>query len=193
MKLHRTHFCFHVSSNARSGLLVPLMLVVATMARAQSSDNELLPQNRPTIILQDNERNPFGQRTVQQTVVEQVETEESRLRAFLQNLPISGVSDKEGSFKILLGSISVEKGGSLPSLISGQNEKIYVREVTAENIELGFVEKDGSSETRLINLPVNVKAEVRYLMETQTSGKKGKAVQGPGLQGVVKNAPPQPK
>ncbi len=178
---------------ARGVVLVLFVFNGMPVLLGQSTDKELLPQNRSAVILQENERNPFGQRTVQQAVVEQVETEESRLRAFLQNLPVSGISSKGAAYKVLLGSIAIEKGGSLPPLIPGQTERIYIRDITADSIELGFVEKDGTSEARLVNIPVSVKAEVRYLLETQTSGKKGKAAQEPTLQGVVKNAPPQPK
>jgi len=164
------------------------LLAIAAIARIAhaSTEADLLPESRTTIIVQASERNPFGVRNVvQQLEVEHVETEESRLRALLQKMRLGGLSGQEGSYSAMLGPLSLRPGETLRPLIAGQTEKIRVLSVARDRIELGFIEKDGTAETRTITLPVSVGAEVHYLLPSQTGSSDTKTKPGPDLGGVL--------
>jgi len=147
-------------------LLSVLWALNPTAALAEAS--ETLPESRVTIVVEETERNPFGQRlAAKPLVIEQAETEEARLRALLSTMRVAGVSTGEGTAKALIGPVVAVVGRPLPALVAGQRESLRVLSVTEEKIELGFVEKDGTAETRTMSLPVKVQAEVRFKLPGQ--------------------------
>lgn len=142
----------------------------------------LLPDDKKPVILEVDERNPFAIHTPKAgpAVFAPKDTEETSLRALVSRLPISGITRSYGVTKVLLGSFMVEDGGSLPLLIPRQTESLKVIAVSEKEVQLSFVEKDGSTGKRTIELPVDLSPSVRYQLKNKSSsgGGLGDAIMG---------------
>lgn len=123
----------------------------------------LMPDERVTIELRPNERNPFTQTTVQDRVgatPDDSASEEARLRRILRAVKIAGVSGSRGEFRALLGSIIVRPGDTLPPIIDNQSEVLRVVTVDEAMLTLAFVERDPTVDIRKIELPIAMKPVV---------------------------------
>ncbi len=143
-------------------LFVIFLLAGSLAVRGQEIG--ILPQQKAAMTVSQSERNPFGKkppRKVEQAKAP-VESEESKLREVISELPLAGIVEARGGVKVLLGSIAVQNNDLLPVLISGQTEQIRVVSVTPKEVVLGFVEADGTANTRKIRLNIDMTPEVRY-------------------------------
>lgn len=131
----------------------------------------LLPEDKQATVLVENERNPFGRRgpKTPTKTAEDTESEEARIRGVIGSMAAVGSGGNNGVYSALLGSMVVQPGRDLPPILTGQTEKVRVLRVEAEMIELGFVEKDLTTETRKITIPIRNKPEVRYSLGIKTA------------------------
>ncbi len=147
----------------------------------------LLPEDKTPVVVVEDERNPFGKRSakVATKVQEEVESEESKIRAVVGRLSLGGMTHGYGVVKVLVGSFTVAEGGMLPDVIPDQTEKVKVLSVSADKVELGFVDKDGSAETRKITLGFDLKPTVRFNLGIPPAAEP-KESGGAALNGVTK-------
>ncbi len=147
--------------------MLPLLLAGLPLFLQAESDSALLPDGRQKIELRPSERNPFAQQVVAETApttLQEGATEESRLRKILRAVKISGISGKPGHKQVLLGSIIIKPGDTLPPILKNQFERLVVVSVDDSNIVLAFGEKDTAVDARKIVLPIGIKPEVTQFM-----------------------------
>lgn len=131
--------------------------------------SDLLPDDKVPEQVQESERNPFARRgpATQTTVVEDRESEESRIRRVFERMAVSGFSDGEGQQGALVGILRLRQGGTVPAVLPNQTEKLRVDSITNEKVELVFLENEGVEENRKITLRYSLKPQVRYLLGSQ--------------------------
>lgn len=132
-----------------------------------SSDPSLLPDGRQRVELRPSERNPFAQQIapeVAPTTTQEGTTEDSRLRKIFRAMKIGGASGKAGEKRVLLGSLIVKPGDTLPPILNNQLEMLRVLSVDDSSIVLAFVEKDPAASARQIVLGYKLKPEVSRVM-----------------------------
>lgn len=123
----------------------------------------LLPEDKTPVLVAEDERNPFGKRAVKAAVVRtETESEETKIRGVIERLPLGGMTRGYGVVKVLIGPYIIAQGGILPDVIPGQTEKVRVLSVSEDKAELGFVDKDGTADTRKISLGIDLKPAVRF-------------------------------
>lgn len=141
-------------------LLCPLLL------RA-SNDPSLFPDGRQRAEMRPNERNPFAQQiTVEEAPANPQEgaSEEARLRRIFRAMKVGGVSGSADHQQVLLGSLIIKPGATLPPILKNQSEKLRVLSVGDGGVVLAFVERDPSLAARQIALPIGIKPEVTQMM-----------------------------
>jgi hypothetical protein len=128
-----------------------------------ANPNGPLPGERKGTKVTTNERNPFAPK-IQKTEVQSapVENEESRIRAILLRLPVSGVVESPNGHRLLLGPLVAETGRNLPQILPNQKEVLRVITISDRTVELAFVERDGSPGTRRIIKNFDVTPSVQY-------------------------------
>lgn len=178
--------------------LLYIAVFMAGYAAAYGQEIGILPQQKVSLAVSSSERNPFGKKPpkkVEQAKVP-VESEESKLREVISELPLAGVVEARGGVKVLLGSIAIQNNDMLPVLISGQTEQIRVISVTAKEVVLGFVDADGTANSRKVRLNIDLTPEVRYkLGGASSTASKDENKQESALGGVYRrndSAPANP-
>ncbi len=146
-----------------------LLALAATSLPGQAGIG-MLPQDKTPVIVVDSERNPFGKKKVEKAT-ENTITEESRIRAIFDSLPVRGVTGDPISGKVLLGSVFIEEGSEVPPVLPEQTEKLRVLEVREGTVVLGFLEKSGPAYSRKITLRVGLKPHVRFKLPTESTEK----------------------
>ena len=142
-------------------LLLPPLLLRAAI------DPSLYPDGRKKVEVRPAESIPFAQQIVQEAPAiapQEGATEEARLRRILKAMKIGGVSKGLGDKQVLLGSLILKPGKTLPPLLNNQIEVLRVLSVNDNTVVLEFVEKDPAVAARQLFLPFEIKAEVRQFM-----------------------------
>jgi hypothetical protein len=131
----------------------------------------LEPEERIPETVEEGERNPFGLLSVPapeeaEEVTIKVETEEMKIRRILGNMRVAGVSGQPGSYRVLLGSMQLREGDTLPRLFANQAERLRVEEITDRRIVLAFIERSPQKDLppRTIGLGVDLSPRVRSLL-----------------------------
>jgi len=160
--------------------ILPAFLFVILMATAGSGFSQnLLPQDKEIEILDEGERNPFGRRgpDPSRVVIEDTETEESRLQTENGRMEVSGFAEGPYGRSVLLGRQKIFPGDTLPSLLPRQTEVLRVHEIHTDRIELIFVEKQARATPRTITIRYNLDPKVRHLLATQVPLNREPAVE----------------
>lgn len=133
------------------------------------SGSDLLPEDKVPEQVQDAERNPFARRgpATATTVVEDRESEESRIRRAFERMNVSGTSTGEGQEGVLIGILRLREGMDVPAVIPNQTERLRVESVSNERVELVFLENEGVEQNRKITLRFSLKPQIRYLLGSQ--------------------------
>jgi len=164
--------------------LLILLIPVASVLAAPSSIG-LLPQEKTPETVAAGERNPFGaRRIVAQAPVLKASGDEAQIRAVIARLPLSGLTSGYGVIKVLLGPYTLEEGKIMPPVIPNQMERVRVVSINSKAVELGFVDKDGSADTRKMTLPIKLAPAVRIKIGFSPAAKEGESST---LDGVKKN------
>jgi hypothetical protein len=137
--------------------LTPAEQKAADMRIPELDRSAMEPERREPATVVEGERNPFGLVSLPPEEVEEVEqiaseTEEMRIRRILANMRISGVSGSPGSYRVVLGSMQLKDGDTLPKLFVDQAEVLRVQSIGDREIILAFEEKAPGLPARTIGL-----------------------------------------
>jgi len=141
----------------------------ADMRMPDLDRSALEPEMREPAKIEEGERNPFGLVTVPQEEAGaeqsiQAETEEMRLRRVLGNMRISGVSGSSGTYRVVLNSMHLKQGDTLPKLFADQAETLRVMSISDREVILSFAEKDPNIPPRTIGLSYDLKPRASALL-----------------------------
>jgi len=176
---------------ARSSVLFFFLILFFSLrdaAAQKAAQNVLMPTGRVPIVLQSGVRNPFGQVATAQepTAIEATETEESRLRRIISFLKVGGVSGSRDNRRVLLGSLILRPGDSLPPLIENQQEVLRVQSINGNSVVLSFVDKETGAEPRLFGIPIRIQTprvtQMLYGEAVENLGNFGKPARANVLQ-----------
>lgn len=117
-----------------------------------------LPGEKAPEVLQPRERNPFARREAKTDApaVEQ-ESEESKLRALIATMNVTGVVRGGDAPTVLLEDLILKPGHPIPALLEDQTEKLAVGRITEAQVEILFVEAEPTAEPRKIFIPIDLK------------------------------------
>ncbi len=128
----------------------------------------LHPERRLSSEVEFGERNPFG--VIKAPVVEEerieieeVETEEMKIRRVLANTRVSGVAGPPGARTVLLGSLVLRAGQPVPRLFANQAEVLRVAEITEREVKFVFLDRDASV-VRSFSVAINLEPRVSSLL-----------------------------
>jgi len=161
-------FLFGLSS-VPAQLLAPPDDEKAAAFRIPLLDRSALhPERRLSTEVEVGERNPFG--VIKPPVVEQerveieeVETEEMKIRRVLANTRVSGVAGPPGARTVLLGSLVLQTGQTVPRLFANQAEVLRVAEVTEREVKFVFQDRDASV-VRSFSVAIDLEPRVSSLL-----------------------------
>lgn len=143
------------------------------MALPALDRSALKPTSREEAEILPGERNPFG--LVSGAPAPQgapvAETAEQKLRRTLGSMRIGGLTGSPGSYRVLLGPMSLTEGDLLPRLFSTQAEVLRVEKITDKEVSLVFVEKDTNQPPRTVGLAIDLKPRVKSMMAGETFNK----------------------
>jgi hypothetical protein len=129
------------------------------------------PDARKPAKVDEAERNPFGRVSVTEEEGRAEGpvslTDEQKLKRVLSKMRVGGVSGAPGSYKVLLGPLTLAAGDVLPSLFEGQGETIRVESVGDRKISFVFVERDNAPPRRF-EVSIDLKPKVRSLLVGET-------------------------
>ena len=143
------------------------LLFLCPLLLHASGDPSLYPDGRQKVDLRPTERNPFAQQIAPEVVQanpQEGATEEARLRRILRAMKIGGVSGTPGDMRVLLGSLILKPGTTLPPILSNQFETLRVLSVDDTAVVLAFVERNSAISARQIVLPYAIKPGVSQVM-----------------------------
>lgn len=178
--------------------LAPEQQKARDMALPELDRSALKPGAREEAEVLPGERNPFG--LVSGTQGPEgadpvTETEEQKLRRTLGSMRVGGLTGAPGSYRVLLGPVSLREGDVLPRLFSTQAEVLRVEKITEKEMSLVFIEKDTNQPPRVIGLAIDLKPRVNSMMAGEafnklvTFGADGQPsmppLAAPGLQGYM--------
>ncbi len=151
---------------------------------ARSGDIGPMPEDKQPVEVGAEERNPFGKRVVKtaEPVIQNAETEETKIRGVIEKLPFEGFTHGAAGTKALIGSFVLAEGSMVPPVLQDQTERLTVLLVTPTDLELGFIEKDGSTGARKIVRKLDLQPTVRFKLGGQAED--AKAANG-SLGGIV--------
>jgi hypothetical protein len=154
-------------------------------------------------------RNPFAERKKASIIkpTEQVETEESKLRAFFEKLQVTGMMKLGDKRMVTLGRLTLETGQTIPPVIPSQTQILRVMRVDENMLEIAWVEDvgDGVTAPRKIQKKIDLKPKVQVILASEEttgqnaqtylvddSGKTLPPAQSvfPNPSGIVDNLPP---
>lgn len=147
--------------------LTPAQQKAADMKRHDLDRTDMQPDQRAPVPVTTDERVPFAGTGVE---AEQApgrptqESEEQKLRRVLSNMRVSGLSGTKGNYRILLGSMALKEGDTLPRLFRDQAETLRVRSISERQVTLEFCENSAGKLPRAFGVPFNLKPTVDSMM-----------------------------
>lgn len=131
----------------------------------------LEPDRRQPKDVKPDARNPFGLLAVpppeEETEIKiEVETEEMKIRRILGNMRVAGLAGEPGNYRVMVGSMKLAKGDTVPRLFANQGEVLRVDDITDRQIVLSFVERkqQGDVPPRTMGLGIDLAPRVRSLL-----------------------------
>ena len=125
------------------------------------------PDARKPIEVTESERNPFGRVSVTE---EQgipagpvTLTDEQKLKRVLSKMKVGGLAGSPGSYRLLLGPLTLRAGDTLPAMFEGQGETVRVESITERKATFVFVERDNASPRRF-EVSIDLQPKVRSLL-----------------------------
>lgn len=156
---------------ATTNALTPEQQKALDMRLPALDRSALEPEKRTPVEVSEEERNPFGLLAVpppeeEEEIKIEVETEEMKIRRILGNMRIAGVSGEPGSYRVLLGSMTLAKGDIVPRLFANQAEKLRVEDITDRQVILSFIERKQQQDLppRTIGLGIDLTPRIRSLL-----------------------------
>ncbi len=170
-----------------------LALCLAPKTRAQDETAEdgtkpgevvyalILPEEKAPELVKPNEPSPFGG-ILDDKIKDTASGEESKVGDMLRSLPVVGKSSLNC---VLLGDIILRKGEVVPPIIPNQTVQLYVRDISATEIELVWVEK---KPTGLNPRTLTILTDVSPQVMQRLPGGGSKAGSGPPVMAIIAKA-----
>ncbi len=143
-------------------LVPPSAPVEATSEKAAAVG--LLPHQKRGKPLDSKERNPFAEQVQIESTGEVTDTnsEESKIRAVLMGMEVSGVGrGSNGRMKALLGGLFLEEGRELSQIIPNQTDILKVTKVNEKQIEISWVDVEGTEQPRKHVIELDMDPDIR--------------------------------
>jgi hypothetical protein len=109
----------------------------------------------------------------QEALAIETESEEARLRRIFSDLRVAGVSGSGSEKKVLLGTLILRQGKTVPNLLRDQAEVLKVSEISEESVKITFEDREAGAEPRLIVIPLRQKPVVTQLLFGETFEQMG--------------------
>ncbi len=165
--------------------ITALLLALSTLCslaadgEATLSEQEIraigpLPEDKVSETLKKGDRNPFAERHLTQTLKEDGESEDSKLRTMLNNIIPSGViKDRDGRLKVLFNRQLLAEGDKVQTLVENQIALLRVTKITPSAVEISWVEDQVNAQSRKVVRPVQINQGI-IEQQRQTPGVDGK-------------------
>lgn len=133
----------------------------------------LKPADKTSEQVQEGERNPFAKSDDEMRAHNQKGTnEENQIRDRLEKLRVVGVSPGARGLRVMLGDMVLEPGQIVPQVLPEQSVSLRVGSITAESIEMVWMEKKPSGlPPRTLTISVDLRPYVRYQLMGQPTDK----------------------
>lgn len=130
----------------------------------------ILPDEKTPEVIRPEENNPFE--AVTDNSKNEADTEENRVRNRLLSMPAKGGGYGPQGMRVMLGSMRLEAGQIVPSVLPDQEVMLKVKSITPTQIELVWVEKKPTGlPPKPFVIDVDVSPRVRYQMPGGTGEK----------------------
>lgn len=133
----------------------------------------LKPADKTSELVKQGERNPFAKSDDELRTQNQKGTnEENQIRERLEKLRVVGVSPGLRGLRVMLGDMVLEPGQLVPQVLQEQSVSLRVGNITAQAIELVWLEKKPSGlPPRTLTIAVDLRPYVRYQLMGQPTEK----------------------
>jgi hypothetical protein len=163
---------FLAAAGAQTNALTPEEEKRAALRMPDLDRTALEPGRRQPKDVKPGARNPFGLLAVpppeeEETEVKiKVETEEMKIRRILGNMRVAGLAGEPGNYRVMVGSMKLAKGDTVPRLFANQSEVLRVEDITDRQIVLSFVERKQQNDLppRTMGLGIDLAPRVRSLL-----------------------------
>lgn len=161
--------------------LLALCLTVRSQAQDEPAEEEnkdgkvqyalIMPEEKAPELVKPNEASPFGG-LLDDKSKDTASGEETKVGDMLRALPVVGKSSRNC---VLLGDIILRKGAFVPPIVPNQTVKLFVRDITPEQVDLVWVEKKPTGlNPRTLIIVTDVSPQVRQRLP----GNRGSANAG---------------
>ena len=134
-------------------------------AKATSRTINLLPEQKTSLVMRLDERNPFARRSPEKeevAVAPDEDSEEARIRKIFESLPVTGVSRGSRGLRALVGDMILEQGYIVPQMLKDQTEFLVVDLVEENQITLAWINLDTNDRSgKTLSLGFDLEAKVR--------------------------------
>jgi hypothetical protein len=163
---------FLATAGAQTNALSPEEEKRAALRMPDLDRTALEPGRRQPKDVKPGARNPFGLLAVpppeeeEKEVKIEVETEEMKIRRILGNMRVAGLAGEPGNYRVMIGSMKLAKGDTVPRLFANQGEVLRVDDITDRQIVLSFVDRKQQSDVppRTMGLGIDLAPRVRSLL-----------------------------
>lgn len=133
----------------------------------------ILPDEKTPEMVKPEENNPF-EAVAEGRIENEGDTEENQVRDQLLRMRVGGAVSGPRGMRVMLGEMRLEPGMDVPSVLPDQQVILRVKTVTANAIELVWVEKKPTGlPPKLLVIPIDGTPTVRYRMPTGKDGQQG--------------------
>ncbi|MBK8040698.1 MAG: hypothetical protein IPK22_26735 [Verrucomicrobiaceae bacterium] len=169
------HSPFHLTRLASILLLLTTILLRPSQAQDAAMQEEegkegrvqyqlVLPDEKTPERVKPEENNPFESAIEAASRNAPEDTEENRVRDVLARLPVVGASIRpDGKMKVMLGDIMLQPGQVVPQVFADQQVRLTVKNITMQNIELAWEEKEATGlPPKVMLIAINMSPEIKY-------------------------------
>ena len=127
----------------------------------------ILPEEKTPEVVGAEENNPF-EATAKSEGDSEADTEETRVRDILLQLPVVGGASGPAGRRVMLGGIRLVEGAMVPALLPDQQVALRVKSITPTAIELVWVDKKPTGlPPKVLIIPTDVSPKVRYRLPAE--------------------------
>lgn len=148
----------------------------------------ILPEEKTPEVVKPNEPNPFNKGESNALKAEDSSSEENKVKEVMLGMRSTGVvlDPADGEVRsVMLGPFKLERGMTVPAVLSDQEVRLRVNSLSDTAIELFWIEKKKNTALppRPVIIPINIKPAVRYHLPTPLAADSAKSLNRPyGLQ-----------
>lgn len=139
--------------------LTPAEEKAADMRLPQLDRSALTPEARAKYrVVKEGDKNPFGMvaNVIDQMLPAAPQSEEEKIQTVLRAMRVTGLMESPSGPRVLLGSLSLGVGDSLPKLFADQLVQLKVKSINNRGVVLSFVQHGDSQAEKSIGLPIDL-------------------------------------